>query len=63
MKRQKLIRELRQVARDSGVQFELAREGGNHTVYRVGAVTVTVPRHTEISDRLAQKIIKQARGE
>lgn len=54
MKRREVIRHLE----DQGCVF--VREGANHTVYRnpaTGRVS-TVPRHTEIADRLVLKICK-----
>ena len=35
------------------------REGGNHTIYTDGINTEPIPRHTEIDDILAKKIIKR----
>jgi mRNA interferase HicA len=38
----------------------LVREGANHTVYRnpANGLVSTVPRHTEIVDKLVRKICK-----
>ena len=38
----------------------VAAAGTKHDKFRRGAVTVMVPRHTEISDILAKKILKEA---
>ena len=37
----------------------LQREGGNHTVYTDGKRCEQIPRHTEINEILANKIIKR----
>ena len=54
MKRSELIRHLRQHG------CELIREGGSHSWWGNPARNLrsSVPRHTEISDQLAQKICK-----
>lgn len=54
MKRQALIKHLTKNG------CKLLREGGKHTVYwnPANRKTSSVPRHREISDRLAYKICK-----
>ena len=54
MKRRALLKHLR----EQGCEF--LREGSRHTVYvnRRAQRTSTVPRHAEISDRLARKICR-----
>lgn len=56
MKRSELLRRLRQ----SGA--ELLREGGAHTIYRNPrtGLLIPVPRHKEINERLAEKILRDA---
>jgi len=46
---------------DSGA--ELVREGGSHTIYRNGrtGVLIPVPRHAEIGETLARKIVRDAK--
>lgn len=36
------------------------REGGEHTIYRVGDKQVSVPRHREINELTAKGIIRNA---
>jgi predicted RNA binding protein YcfA (HicA-like mRNA interferase family) len=36
----------------------IKRQGGNHVLYTNGERTMPIPRHKEINERLAQKIIK-----
>jgi mRNA interferase HicA len=56
-KRKELIREVL----DSGA--ELLREGGNHTIFRNGrtGALIPVPRHADIGESLARKIVRDAR--
>jgi predicted RNA binding protein YcfA (HicA-like mRNA interferase family) len=55
MKRTDLIRQI------LALGAKQVREGGNHTLYvsRTGA-PIQVPRHKEIKERLAQKILRDA---
>ena len=39
----------------------LLREGGNHEIWTNGSETEPVPRHREISELLAHKILKKVR--
>ena len=59
MKRRDLLRRIAQAAKASGVDWGVAREGANHTVYSLGGQMVPIPRHTEIIDRMAEVIFKQ----
>lgn len=54
MKRRDVVRALR----DAG--FVLVRTTGPHDVYGRGIERITVPRHTEINEITARKILKQA---
>ena len=38
----------------------LKREGANHEIWTNGEIEESVPRHREINERLAKKIIKTA---
>ena len=51
MKRTELLKKLEAVAESKGLVLELVREGGNHTVYRVGAYQFPVARHREIPEQ------------
>lgn len=62
MERGGLLQRLQRIAKDQGVELKI-REGGSHTVVKIGDQSTTVPRHKEISDRLAKIILKQAKGE
>jgi mRNA interferase HicA len=51
-------RDLLQKLKAAGLEF---KEGGNHTkVLRGGIYVSAVPRHTEISEKLAKAIAKQS---
>lgn len=58
MKRQLLLQRLAEGARAKGVEFTFVREGANHSVYRFGTATVIVPRHREVVERTAQRILR-----
>jgi mRNA interferase HicA len=40
------------------LRFELVREGGQHTLYRLKGQNVVIPRHREINDITAKAIMK-----
>jgi len=61
MKRRDLMKRLAKIAKSEGANLEL-REGGNHTVVRIGDRVESVPRHNEIAELLAQKIIRKMEG-
>lgn len=62
MKRSDLLKQLRTIAKDQGVQFSES-EGGSHTKVYLGTRWVTVPRHKEINELTAKGILKDAKGE
>jgi mRNA interferase HicA len=51
-------RELEDALKELGFEFE--RHGGKHDVWKRGEEEIAVPRHTEINERLARGLIKQA---
>lgn len=53
MKRRDLIKKL------EAKGFILVRHGGSHDVYKRGSDEEQVPRHNEINEMLARKIIKK----
>lgn len=57
-KRQKLLKELKLYAKQSG-QKMVTTEGGRHTKIVIGEKTTFVPRHNEIGESLAREIRKQ----
>lgn len=53
MKRRDLIKKLE----DAGFRFK--EHGGNHDTYKRGGDTEQVPRHTEINEITAKKILRK----
>lgn len=53
MKRKDLIKKL------EAAGFEFANHGGNHDTYRRGSDMEQVPRHREINEITAKKILKK----
>ena len=54
MKKRELERSLKSLG------WRLLREGGNHEIWTNGKETEPVPRHREISEFLARKILRKA---
>jgi len=44
-----------------GFGWEFLRHGGNHDIWTNGQIEEPVPRHKEISDFLAKKILKKCK--
>jgi hypothetical protein len=63
MKRWEILKRISERAAVAGVTWEVQREGANHTVYRLGASTVPIPRHVEIGPGLSEDIFKQCEPE
>ncbi len=62
MKRRDLLKKLNEIAGGKG-QAMTMKEGGNHTLIDFDGKRVTVvPRHNEVNEITAVKIIKQAEG-
>lgn len=53
-------RDLEQALRMYGWYFQ--REGGNHEIWTNGIISEPVPRHREINELLAKKIIRKAKN-
>ncbi|HZV50545.1 MAG TPA: hypothetical protein VFD49_12335 [Candidatus Dormibacteraeota bacterium] len=63
MRRSELLGRIGREARRRRVGWEFHREGGNHTVYRLGRTMIPVPRHLEIDEQLAETIFKECEVE
>jgi mRNA interferase HicA len=61
VKRNDLIKTLKQIARDQGVDYR-EQEGARHTKVWVGSKQTVVPRHNEVNERTAQGIIDHLKG-
>ena len=59
MKRRDLVKKISKEAKQQGVQWALAREGANHSVYALDGVIVPIPRHKELGENLAEDIFKE----
>lgn len=58
MKRRDLERALQAIAKEHGLALTL-KEGGSHIIATVGTWREPIPRHREIAETLARKIIKR----
>ncbi|GAB3663905.1 hypothetical protein GCM10027589_27720 [Actinocorallia lasiicapitis] len=57
MKHTDLVRRLRQIAKEAGLV--LKEDGGtNHEKWIAGSATAIVPRHKEVGENLAKKILR-----
>jgi len=57
----KLLRTLRKIANGKGLALVKVREG-RHEMWAIGSQTIQIPRHREIQEGTAAKIIKAARN-
>ena len=57
-----MIKRLATGAKAAGLPFVVAREGGRHTIFRVGDTLIPVPRHVEINEMTTVGIYKAASG-
>jgi len=58
MKRLDLMRRLSEFASDNGLEMEVV-EGAKHTKVVIGEARTVVPRHREINEITAGKILRQ----
>ena len=58
MKRRDLLKKIERIAKEAGETVDY-REGGSHTVVKFGDKQTVVPRHAEINEITAKKILKQ----
>jgi len=57
MKRRELIRQINDIAQAQGI-IPVWSEGGSHTKVAVGERLTVIPRHREIKEPLARRILK-----
>jgi hypothetical protein len=57
MKRRELVKRISAIAKAKGVDAEWT-EGGSHTKVTVGDASTVIPRHREIKEPLARRIIR-----
>lgn len=58
MKRRELLKRIRDEAKRVGLSCDQRREGASHTVFALGPLEFTVPRHSEINEYTAEAIMK-----
>ena len=60
MDKLKLIKNLRKIAKDKGLALVKVREG-RHEIWAIGSQRIQIPRHNEIQEGTAAKILNMAR--
>jgi hypothetical protein len=58
VKRGELIRKISREAKRQGVPW-VPDAGGSHDTFWLGSIKIPIPRHTEIGEGLAQKILHE----
>lgn len=60
MKRRDLIRQLRDAAGDTGLDFTPLRNTGGHQVFSLDGLRIPIPNRREIAEGTARSIMRQA---
>lgn len=60
MRRIDLEKQLREIAKRTGATLK-EREGANHTIFEISGKRIPVPRHREINEHTASRILKDAK--
>ena len=60
MKKHDLMRRLHAIARASGLDLQLLREGRSHEIWVLEGERLVIPRHRKINDITARSIIAEA---
>lgn len=63
MKRKDLVDLIAAAARERGKVWEFVREGGAHEIWALDGRRIEIPRHREIREPLARKILKTTERE
>lgn len=58
MKRLDLLRTIGEAARGAGLRWQLLRQGSDHEVWELDGLRVMVPRHREVNEQTAGKILR-----
>ena len=58
-----IVKRISREAVRQNVTFGLDREGAKHTIYRLGATLVVIPRHREVREMTTEAIYKQCETE
>ena len=59
MRRRDITRRIASEAKRQDLDWVVARQGANHTVYSLDGLKIPIPRHNEIDDKLAVEIFKE----
>jgi len=59
-KRRDIIKTIVRAAAAQGIPFTVSREGSRHTVYDLDGIKIPIARHSEIGNRMAEVIYKEA---
>jgi predicted RNA binding protein YcfA (HicA-like mRNA interferase family) len=59
MKRNDLLQLIAEAARERGIGWEFVREGGDHEIWTLDGQRVAIPRHREVHELTAGRIIKE----
>jgi len=59
VKTREVVRKIAQEARRQGIEWVMAREGANHTIFSLGGLMIPIVRHRETDDRLARKVFEE----
>ncbi|TMD13778.1 MAG: hypothetical protein E6J00_07515 [Chloroflexi bacterium] len=62
MKRSELLRRIGGAAKRRKLAWKLRRQGAQHEIWELDGMTVPIPRHREISERLARAIMADLAG-
>lgn len=58
-----IVKRISRQAVRQNVTFGLDREGGKHTIYRLGDTIIPVPRQREVNETTTEGIYKQCENE
>lgn len=58
--RTQLLKKIAKAAKTAGLDWELDREGANHSIYKLDGLTIPVKRHKgELGERYAEDVYKE----
>ena len=59
MNRRTLIRKIAKEAQRQQLNWRLAREGADHSIFDLDGLSITVPRHSDLNELTALGILKR----
>jgi len=60
MKRRDLERRIARRAAEMGLEWSLLRRNGDHDIYLLDGLRLSIPRHTELSDGVTRRLLRDA---